>query len=40
MFLGHCCMRFTSDFCLKNQDASDVMAGNLDGMVTDSFVEN
>ena len=31
MFLGHCCMRFTSDFWVKKQDASDILAGTLDG---------
>ena len=29
-------MRFTSDFWIKKQDASDIMAGTLDGMATDS----
>ena len=35
MFLGHCCKRFTSDFWIKKQDASDIKAGTLDGMATD-----
>ena len=29
-------MRFTSDFWIKKQDASDIKAGTLDGMATDS----
>ena len=29
-------MRFTNDFWIKNQDAFDIKAGTLDGMVTDS----
>ena len=29
-------MRFTSDFWIKMEDASDITAGTLDGMATDS----
>ena len=29
-------MGFTSDFWMKKQDASDIKAGTLDGMATDS----
>ena len=30
-------MRFTSDFWIKNQDASDILTRTLDGIATDDF---
>ena len=36
MFLGQWSMQFINDFWIKNQDASNVKAGTLDGMAMDS----